>query len=162
MAISLQRHREGEINPVPVLAKASTAIAIGDIVQLVSSAATTVGDATFGANTNASVQEGIHDAFIGVSLDQRLANNATSGNILIGTTGVYEFTCLDEAAKDIGTLYGVGLLAGGTNQASMILQSVATANLAVGRLARVKAANATTVWVAIESTITLGGPQSAI
>lgn len=161
MAVSLQRHREGETNPVPVLAKVSTAIAIGDICILVSNAATHAGDATYGANTNASVQEGVHDAFLGISMDQRLSNNATAGNIAIATDGVFEFACLDEAAKSIGTLYGVGLLAGGTNQASQIVQSVATSNLAIGRLARVKAANATTAWIRVESTILEGGPQAA-
>lgn len=156
----LQRHRYNEPNPINILAQASTAINIGDICIIATNNATNAGNLTAGANTNASVQLAIHTNFVGVSMDQRLSGNATAGNILVGTTGVWEFDCLDEVAKPLGTFYGVGLLTGGTNQASQIVQSVATANLAIGKVAMHKVANATTVRLEILSSVTRIGMQT--
>ena len=156
----LQRHRYGAVNIRRILAKASTAIAIGDILIIATNNATPCGDATAGANSNASVELATHTNFLGVSMDQRLAANATAGNIAVATSGVFEFDCLDEAAKGPGTFYGVGLLGGGTNQASQIVQAVATANLAIGKLAELKPANAATCRVEIQSSVWQNGVQT--
>lgn len=160
MSISLQRHREGETNSIPMLATASTGINIGDILGVVSNNCVPCTSLTAGANTAASKQAYLKGNFAGISLDQRLANNTTAGNILVGQSGVYELLCKDEDVMPVGTLYGAGNdLAG--NHPSMTLESVATANLAIARLARLKGANATTAWFEVIGPI-FGGTQEVV
>jgi hypothetical protein len=150
----------GETNDIFYNGTASTQINPGDMVYAASSAALPAASLAWASNI-AGTQEAFHDAFLGVSKDQKVTADTGTTKICIATTGRYLVSCKDEVAKDIGQLYGVGD-AGGNTIYSQSVQSVATANLAVGRLSKAKAANATEVELEIVSTGTLGGPQTAI
>jgi hypothetical protein len=160
--MSLQRHRTGSGKLNQVLATASTAITIGSILTLVSNAVVPQGTTAYAADTLAGVQEGTHDAFIGIAADQRLASNTTAGNIAYfecNPDDEFEFPCADADVLSIGQLMGVGNTTG--NKSTGTLQTAATSNLAIARLSRVKAANATNCFVTFFSTIRTGGPQAA-
>lgn len=156
----------GDLKSVQCPAPASVAISVGDFllhddtndcIQPASAQVTT------GLDSLAKAQEAFHDAFMGVSQDQRLAAQDKAGKVLVATAGRFLVPIADDAtARDPGTLYGLnGAVSGGVypivNQELVV---VATANLAVGRAVQQVAAHATEAVIEIESTRTMGGPKA--
>lgn len=141
----------GDINPIKVLAKASTLLAIGDNVFLntsngVNAAAYNSND--WGSATAAVKQAAAKLVFLGVSQDARSALQTTAGNIIVASTGVANATVKDEAAKDLGTLYTFTNAA--TNGlANASYESTTNVTTAIGRLVEAKPANQTNALIEI-------------
>lgn len=153
----VMRWRYGDTNPTTVAVDSATVIEIGDLVYLdTDDAKPASSQADLG--TKAENQEGFHDKFLGVSMSRSRAGDTDP--ILVATTGVFE---MDAASAT----YQPGALVGpsGTGASDAVgladqqVESVATANLAVGRVHEL-AASATKVKVSIVSTVLYGGPQA--
>lgn len=151
------RYMYGETNPITVAVDSATVIEIGDLVYLdTDDAKPAASQADLG--TEAQNQEGFHDKFLGVALSRSRAGDTDP--IRIATTGVFEFATAS-ATYQPGALVGpAGTGAGdAVGVANQTVKSVATANLAVGRVSEL-ATSATKVKVAIVSTVMYGGPMT--
>jgi len=151
------RYRHGDTNPVTVPVASATVIEIGDLVYLASGAAlpaTSLAD----AGTKAQNQEAFHDAFIGVSMTR--SRNGDTTPITVATSGVFEFDCVSSSLA-LGALVGpIGTGASdAVGVANQSVESVATANLAVGRVNKATT-SATKVLVGIVGTVNFGGPMT--
>jgi hypothetical protein len=142
----------------------AVAIAVGDILYFETDAVEPAGidsnaDGTGDLwNTNiATTQEAVHDLFAGVALSRSQVGETDP--VRVATGGVFEFDCA-AATFELGVLVGVAKTSG-DNVENQKVVAVATANLAIGRVAKRYAANTTKVWVEIISVVTLGGPQAA-
>lgn len=154
----------------PVLARApvaTVAIARGDMVG---QAAGTITGATSAASitagtpypasdqpwdTNlATTQTAFHTAFLGVAQSQVAA---VTPQPRCNTTGVHEFDCAAATFK-IGDLVGPAKASGNLLEDQKVV-SVATAALAIGRVAADYPSNTTKVLVEVFGTITEGGVQ---
>jgi hypothetical protein len=138
---------------VPV--QEATEIEIGDLVYLVSGNGQPASDLS-DLGTKAANQEAIHDAFVGVAMQCSPAGSSEA--IRVATSGVFEFDCIS-ATADIGDLFGVDEDGTGTEVLAQTVIEVATANLAIGRCAKVINPAATRALVDIVSTVMRGGPQ---
>jgi hypothetical protein len=144
------RHVYGDPNPQPVNAQASTAVSIGDMVVLSSNSA--VPASTVTNTTLAAVQESVHDAFIGVSADQRLVTDTTTLQYLVDTAGTFRFDCSALGnALDPGQLVGVDCSYASPTYTALTQQVIATSSAAtsVGRLAKPASLGDTSVFVEI-------------
>ena len=151
------RYRYGPTNPVLAPVATDTVIDIGDLVWLDTDEAKPASALT-DQESEAANQEAFHDAFLGVAM-QRSADGDTD-DIRGATTGVFEYVT-PSGTFELGDLLGVDEAASGTALEDQQIDSVATANLAIGRCARRVATNDTKVLVSIQSTILYGGPQAA-
>ena len=151
------RFRHGETNPVMAAVASATVIEIGDLVYL-SSGEILPASALADAGTEAQNQEAFHDLFLGVAEQRSRAGD--TDRIRVATSGVFEFDCAS-ASLGLGALVGsAGTGAGdAVGVANQIVKSVATPNLAVGRVAEATT-SATKVKVAIDSVIMTGGPRA--
>jgi hypothetical protein len=138
-------------------------IEIGDLVYLssgVAKPALTIEDiGGEGPATLAAAQEALHDDFIGVSM--QYSPEGSEDPIRIATSGVFEFACAS-ATFELGTRVGADDNAGADaleNQRVIAVSSSAP-QLAVGRVAKRVAAEATKVLVEIHSTVLRDGPQA--
>jgi len=149
----VMRWRYGDTNPVTVPVDSATVIEIGDLVYLeTDDARPASSQADLG--TEAQNQEGFHDKFLGVAM--QASRNGDTAPIRVATSGVFEFiTAL--ATYELGNLVG---LVGATTLADQEVKSVATENLAVGRVAKRVNPAGTSVLVEIVSTVMRGGPQA--
>jgi hypothetical protein len=158
---NIYRHRWFDPRPFVFPVAASTLIEHGDLMYWDTTVAKPASALAL-AGTLAADQEAFHDLFIGVnSPEVRLAADTVAGKIVIGTGGVWEFdlrTALG-ADKYPGTLFGVNRNAGGTALMNQSVIEVATANLAIGRLATLALSGATKVLLEIVSTRMHGGVQ---
>lgn len=133
------RHIRGHAHEVRVPGTVAAEIKAGDFLMMVSNKAIRV-SAQADLGTLAQNQEGAHDAFLGVAIDQKLAG--VTRDVLVATRGVFRFPCVALlAASDVGAFVGIegtgaGLAVGLADQMVVV---VATANLAVGKLARAAA-----------------------
>lgn len=153
------RYRYGDMRPVRVAVASATVIEIGDLVYLASGAALPA-SAQADLGTKAQNQEGFHDAFLGVAMSR--SRNGDTDPITIATAGVFEFD-LASATLAIGQLVGAAGTgeAGAVGVANQSIESVATANLAIGRTVEAIASR-TKVKVDIVSTVLYGGPQAIL
>jgi hypothetical protein len=151
------RWRHGDTEPVLVPVASATVIEIGDLVYLSGGAAVPAFDLA-DTGTEAGNQEAFHDLFIGVAMQQSL--NGETDDIRVATAGVFEFDCLS-ASLALGALVGADEEGTGTALENQVVASVATANLAVGRVHKATT-SATTVLVSIVGTVNWGGPQALI
>lgn len=135
----------------------------GNFMVQVSSAAS-LASSLADSGTKAQNQEAAHDIFLGVSQDESLA--AMTKDILVATAGVHTFPCTALGqAYPIGTFFGLA----GTGSAGAVgvsdtdVEPVATANLAIGKLAALAASGATSVSLELTSTLydVSGGTQAA-
>lgn len=151
----------GDTCDIFVPAAASVAFHVGDMTYLASNVAQPAVAASANANAISTAQESLHDVFLGVSKDGKASTDTSTGKICIGTRGRYVVPCKDEAAAAVGTFMGGSPVAdaNSTNLASQKVEVVATANLAVGRLTKLKAANATECEIEITGFVN-GGPQT--
>lgn len=158
----------GPIKTIRVPFAASIAVDVGDILYRDASAhtvkpAAVIDTATF--DTLAKAQEGVHDAFAGISQDKRMASQTAAADGLSAAAGRISMPCADDAtAYDIGTLYGVNATLANNvyTPVSQQVAVVATDNLAIGRLVKQAAAHCTSVVLEIVGTVFSGGPQTAI
>jgi hypothetical protein len=180
----------GLTNPIAMAAQANQQINVGDaIIQNNSSNAFTalpayclsvVGD-TSNAASNAALQLSVAQNFAGFSLGYRSRLNTSSGknSDRIGVaTGRMKLAVNPAAATAYGNATGIGQLWGvATTQNNQyngtstplannswvlpnLYDTVATANLAIGRQALPKAANEPYVWVDAVSRLVASGVQS--
>lgn len=155
--------RYGDTNPVVAPVDADTVIQIGDLVYYDTDNAKPAGydSAGYGQgdlwDTNiAGTQEAFHDLFIGVAAQR--SRDGDAEDIRVSTTGVFEFDCA-AATFELGALVGPAKTSGNNIENQKVV-GVATANLAIGRVAKRYAANTTRVLVAIESVVMHGGVQA--
>lgn len=148
------RYRYGDTNPVMAAVDSATVIEIGDLLYLDTDdakPASSLADTT----TEAGNQEAFHDKFLGVA-EQASASGDTD-EIRVATAGVFEFDCPAET-RQLGQLIGVDEASSGTALEDQVVDNVATANLAIGFVA--KTTTTTKVLVDIVSTVMRGGPQA--
>ena len=155
------RHVRGEHNPTPFLTKTGLAYEIGDLMYLDPADGDTVKPAANIAwDTSLAVtQETFQDTFFGVCNQAALAAQ-TARKLVASTTGVHRYPCAAlGAALEAGTLFGVAKQTGDFLENQKVV-AVATADLAIGRLAENAPAGATSVLIEIVSSVTLGGAQA--
>lgn len=148
------RYRYGDTRPVMVAVDSATVIEIGDLVYLDTDDAKPASSIADTA-TEAGNQEAFHDVFLGVA-EQASASGDTD-EIRVATAGVFEFACPAET-RQLGQLIGVDEAASGTALEDQVVDNVATANLAIGSVA--KTTTTALVLVDIVSTVMRGGPQA--
>ena len=153
---NLLRWRYGETNPVMCPVDSATVIEIGDFVYLDTDDAKPASSQA-DQGTEALNQEAFHDNFLGVAMQQ--SPSGDTADIRVATSGVFEFVC-PSGTFELGALVGVDEASGGTSLEDQQVASVATANLAVGRVAKRVASASTSVLVDIVSTVMRGGPQA--
>ncbi len=156
------RWRYGETNPIVIPVDSATVIEIGDLVFLETDDARPAGQDTNGDgtgdlwNTNlATTQEAFHDKFAGVAMQRSRAGDTSP--IRVATSGVFEFLATSDT-YELGQLVGPKK-ATGNNLVNQTVEDVATANLAVGRVAKREGAATTRVLVDVVGTVLHGGPQ---
>lgn len=151
------RWRYGDTNPVTLAVDSATVIEIGDLVILDTDDVKPVSSVSYGASLLAT-QETVHDQFVGVAMQASAAGE--TNEIRVATSGVFEF---DQAAAtvQVGARIGVDDNAGGDTMLNqqVIAVSESAPEASIGRCARL-ASSASTVLVALNSTIMNDGPQS--
>jgi hypothetical protein len=150
------RHQYYETKPVSVAVDSATVIEIGELVYVAAGKALPANSLAWDTNL-ATTQESFHDAFLGVALERTRAGETDP--ISVGTEGVYKYPCAS-AAYALGALVGPAGI-GTTSLNANSLASVATPNLAVGRVHEAVPSGSTSILVRIESTLLTGGPRAA-
>jgi len=156
------RWRYGDTHPVVMAVDVATVIEIGDVVHLNTNdalPASSINDIGGAGPVNlAAAQELLHDAFLGIAMQRSRVGDTTP--IRIATRGVFE---LDAASTtfEVGDLVGTDDDSAATALENQKVITVATENLAVGRVARSVTSADSRVFVEIVGTITHGGPQVA-
>lgn len=168
---STQRHQPWQYgDTAPVVSKAvqtSILIAKGDLVGQAAgsitgatSAASIVAGDVFPASDTpwdtslAVTQEAFHDAFLGVSNQRSRSGDVEA--VVVHTRGVHLFDCASASFK-VGDLVGPAKQSGNLLEDKKVV-AVATANLAIGRVAAATS-SATKVLVDVFGTVSHGGPQ---
>lgn len=154
---NVMRWRYGETNPVVAAVAAETVVEIGDLLILDAGYAKPVSSVAYGESL-AAAQEAAHDKFLGVAMQASPAGEASE--IRVASSGVFEFEQAS-ATVALGTRIGVDDNSSGLalrNQA-VIAVAEGAPQLAIGRCAK-QATAATTILVAINSTIMHDGPQA--
>jgi len=153
------RYRYGETNPVTANVASADVIEVGDLIGI-DTTAKPVEDTDWWNSNEAGTQEDFHDAFLGVALEGSASGETK--DISVATSGVFEMIAESDTylfGQQVGP-YDAG--ATGTNLASQSVEDVATANLAIGRVAKRETVAATSVHVDIKSTLYMGGPQELV
>jgi len=146
----------GEPNPVVSKEVATaTVIEVGDLVSAAAGVIENAADLTWNTNL-ATTQEDFHDIFLGVACER--SRNGDVSALKVNTSGVHEFDCA-AATFEIGDLVGPAD-SGSSTLMSQKVVAVATANLAIGRVAKRYGSNTTKVLVEIFSTVMHGGAQA--
>jgi hypothetical protein len=143
---------DGGARRVP--ATVASEIKVGNHLVLVSNKAELPSELS-DAGTEAQNQEAAHDIYLGVAADQKLADDTR--DILVYTRGVHKFPCAALGqAYDIGAYFGLAGTGSGdaVGVSDTLVKPVATANLAIGRLAQAAASGATEVLVEIAGVLT--------
>jgi hypothetical protein len=149
------RHRSGDPQHIEAAVDSATVIGIGDLLWLDTDDAKPAADKAWDTNI-ATTQEAFHDVFLGLALEQSRAGDTAP--ISVATGGLVEFDCA-AATFELGALVGPAKQTGNAIESQKVV-SVATANLAIGRVAKRYASNTTKVLVEIISTVMRGGPQT--
>lgn len=148
-------YKYGGQKPVVSAAVATAVlISIGDLVEATSGVPKPAADHTWNTNI-ATTQEEFHDLFLGVAMQKSIAGDVNP--IRVATEGIFEFDCAS-ANFEVGDLVGTAKQTGNGIETQKVV-AVATANLAVGRVAK-RGTSVTKVWVEIISTLARGGPQT--
>ena len=151
-----QRHKYGASNPVVAAVDSASVIEIGDAVYLDTDDAKPASAMAAGGSL-AATQEAFHDIFLGVAAQRSRALDTDA--IRVDAEGTFEYPC-DSATFEVGDLVGLAESAAFAVEDQKVV-AVATANLAIGRVAKREATAVTKVFVRIISTVMLGGPQVA-
>lgn len=151
-----QRYRFGANDPVRLPVDSGNVVEVGDLIYQATDDARAASSLA-ASSTLAETQEAFHDSFVGVSADQ--SRDGDTKDILVHTAGTHEFDC-DAATFEVGDLVGPAESSGAAIEDQKVV-AVATANLAIGRVAKRYGSNTTKVLVRIVSTVMAGGPQAA-
>ena len=149
------RYISGIVNPIMSDVDSATVIAIGDLVILDTDDAKPASAIAWDTNI-ATTQEAMHDKFLGIA-DSRSQSGETE-QVRVNTSGVFEFDCAS-ATFELGALVGVAKASGDGIESQKVV-AVATANLAIGRVAQRYGTATTRVRVAIDSVVMTGGPRA--
>jgi hypothetical protein len=154
---NVMRWRYGDTNPVMLTVDSATVIEIGDLVYFDTDDVKPAASATYGASL-AAAQETFHDKFAGVAMQASAAGETNP--IRVATTGVFEFVQA-AATVQVGARMGVddNALADTLLNQQVISISATNPERAIGHCARL-ASSASTVYVAIQSTLMNDGPQA--
>jgi hypothetical protein len=147
------RWRYGDTNPVVAAVDAEAEIAIGDLLWLDTDDARPA-SAQEDQGTKPANQAEFAANFLGVAMQRSRAGDAAP--IRVATTGVFEFDCTEEAFE-LGDLVGAEENEDGDALLDQQLDKVASAQHAIGRVARREPAETTRVLVDIRSTVMTGG-----
>lgn len=154
---NVMRWRYGETNPVVAAVAAETVIEIGDLLILDAGYAKPVSSIT-GEGQPAVRQEAAHDKFLGVAMQASPAGEASE--IRVASSGVFEF---EQASATVALGTRIGIADASTGLSLMTQRVIAVADnapqLSIGRCAK-QAVSATTLLVAINSTVMHDGPQA--
>lgn len=150
------RWRYGETNPVVTKAiGSSTVIEIGDLVEMGTDGTITPASSHSWNSDLATTQEEFHDKFLGVAMQR--SRSGDTDPIRVATTGIFEMD-IASASLELGALVGPAKQSGNALENQKVA-SVATANLASGRVAK-RIVSDTKVLVEIRSTLVTGGPYA--
>jgi hypothetical protein len=154
---NVMRWRYGDTNPVMLAVDSATVIEIGDLVYFDTDDVKPAASVTYGASL-AATQETFHDKFAGVAMQASAADETNP--IRVATTGVFEFVQAS-ATVQVGTRMGVddNVIADALLNQQVISVSASNPERAIGHCARL-ASSATTIYVAIQSTLMNDGPQA--
>ena len=147
-------YHHGDTNVRRYAVDSATVIELGDLLFLDT-------DDVKPASSQATVsplstaQETFHDIFAGVALER--SRNGDTDTILVASTGVFRLD-IASTTVEVGDLMGVTVTAGAVVDQEVV--SVATENLAVGKITKREASAVTAVLVEIEATVAFGGPQT--
>ena len=147
------RWRYGDTNPVVAAVDEQTVVEIGDVVWHDTDEAKPAA-ALEDVGTKAENQAALVAKFLGVAMQRSRAGDTAA--LRVATTGVFEFDCA-AASFALGDLIGPAGNADATGLLNQQVEKVATANLAIGRVARREPANSTRVLVDVRSTVMTGG-----
>lgn len=147
------RWRYGDTNPVAAAVEASTVIEIGDLVWQDTNNAKPA-SVRLDAGSETGNQTGLAESFLGVAMQRSRIGDTSS--IRVATTGVFEFDC-PSGTFELGDIVGVDEDLAGTALLNQQVTKVSGAAYAIGRVAKRQATAATTVLVAICSTVMAGG-----
>lgn len=147
------RWRYGDTNPVVAAVDSATVIEIGDLVWQDADDAKPASDIT-NQGTKADNQEALAAAFLGVAMQR--SRNGDTAPIRVATTGVFEFDC-PSGTFELGGLLGADAEAAGHPLLNQQVAAVATAALAIGRVAKRQAVAITSVLIDVRSTVMTGG-----
>ncbi len=152
----VMRWRYGDTSPVVIPVDSATVIEIGDLVYLDTDDAKPASSQA-DQGTEVANQELLHDNFAGVAMQR--SRGSDTNPIRVATRGVFEFDC-PSGTFEVGDLVGVDEATSGTQLENQQVDSVATANLAVGRVAKRLNPAGTSLLVDIVGTVSHGGPQA--
>jgi len=154
---NVMRWRYGDTNPVMLAVDEATVIEIGDLVFFDTDDVKPAASSTYGASL-AAAQETFHDKFAGVAM-QASADGQTAP-IRVATTGVFEFAQAS-ATVQVGARMGMddNAMADALLNQQVISVSASNPERAIGRCARL-ASSASSVYVAIHSSLLNDGPQA--
>lgn len=152
----VMRWRYGDTSPVVIPVDSATVIEIGDLVYLDTDDAKPASSQA-DQGTEVANQELFHDNFAGVAMQRSRGGDAKS--IRVATRGVFEFDC-PSGTFEVGDLVGVDEATSGTQLENQQVDSVATANLGVGRVAKRLNPAGTSLLVDVVGTVSHGGPQA--
>ena len=147
------RWRYGDTNPVVAAVDLMSDVEIGDLVFLNTDDAR---PASYQADqgSESDNQTLFAEKFLGVAMQQSRSGDTTP--IRIATTGVFEFDC-EAGTFELGGLIGASENSAGNGLLDQSVESVATPDLAIGRVAKREAVSSSKVLVDIRSTIMTGG-----
>lgn len=152
---NVMRWRHGETHPVLAAVNENVSVEIGDLLyQEVDDARPAAAQSD--AGTEHANQAAFHAKFLGVAMQQSLSGETKP--IRVASRGVFEFPCTS-ATFELGDLVGVVEQESGTALESQKVMKVSQPGRAIGRVVRREPSAASSVLVAIESTILFGGPQ---
>jgi hypothetical protein len=147
------RWRYGDTNPVMAAVDSAVEIEIGDLVFLNTN---DVRPASYQADqgTEADNQALFAENFLGVAMQQSRVSDTNP--VRIATTGVFEFDC-ESNTFELGDLIGACEHQSGAGLLDQTTKSVATADLAIARVARRETSASSSVLIDIRSTVMTGG-----
>ncbi len=146
-------YRHGNTKPVSVPVESATVISRGDLVWMDTNGVKPASAFTWDTNI-ATTQAAFTPKFLGVSMNDSRAGDVEP--ITVNRAGVFEFDCAS-ASFAVGALAG-SAKASGNNMENQKAVSVATANLAIGRVFKATT-SATKVLIEIVSGV-FGGTQT--
>lgn len=145
------------LDAVEIAVDSATVIAVGDLIWLNTDDARPASMQADGGSLAAN-QETFHDNFAGVALEASAVGETDP--ILVATDFYWQVPCAS-ATFNVGDLIGAVEKGNGTQLEDQKVVGVATANLAIGRVAKA-GVSVVSVLVRGISTVLYGGPQSMI
>ncbi len=147
------RWRYGDTNPVVAAATAEETIEIGDLVFLEQGSARAAASLVPGESLEATQTE-FARRFLGVAMQRSASGEAVP--VRVATTGVFEFDCAPDTFE-LGDWVAPAQAAGGNGLRNQQVAKVASAALAIGRVARREPTLSARVLVNVFSTVMTGG-----